>query len=69
MIDHQIEQEMILRDEVSDEAVEAAALVTVEGFQLFRILIASLVRAVQLRSYSIGTQKFGGVLGNRLRFI
>jgi len=32
MIDHQIEQEMILRDEVSDEAVEAAALVTVGGF-------------------------------------
>jgi hypothetical protein len=33
MIDRQINEEMILlRDEVSDEAVEAAALVTVGGF-------------------------------------
>jgi hypothetical protein len=32
MIDHQIELEMILRDEVSDEVVEAAALVIVGGF-------------------------------------
>jgi hypothetical protein len=31
MIDHQIEQEMILRDEVSDEALEAA-FVAVGGF-------------------------------------
>jgi hypothetical protein len=27
MIDHQIDEEMILRDEVSDEALEAAVLV------------------------------------------
>ena len=31
MIDHQIEQEMILRDEVSDPALEAAALIAVGG--------------------------------------
>ena len=43
-IDHQTDEEMILIDEVSDEAVEAAAFVALEGFQLFLILIASLVR-------------------------
>jgi hypothetical protein len=32
MIDHQIDEEMILRDEVSDEALEAAALVARGGF-------------------------------------
>ena len=32
LIDHQIDEEMILIDEISDEALEAAALVTVGGF-------------------------------------
>jgi len=32
IIDHQIDEEMILRKEVSDEAVEAAALVALGGF-------------------------------------
>jgi hypothetical protein len=32
MIDHQIDEEMMLRDEVSDEALEAAALVALGGF-------------------------------------
>jgi hypothetical protein len=31
MIDHQIDEEMILRHEVSDEALEAAALVALGG--------------------------------------
>ena len=31
MIDHQIDEEMILRQEVSDEALEAAALVALGG--------------------------------------
>ena len=31
MIDHQINEEMILLDEVSDEALEAAALVALGG--------------------------------------
>jgi hypothetical protein len=31
MIDHQIGEEMILIDEVSDEAVEAAAFIALEG--------------------------------------
>ena len=31
MIDHQIDEEMIFRDEVSDEALEAAALVALGG--------------------------------------
>jgi hypothetical protein len=31
MIDHQIDEEMILRDEVSDEALEAAAFVALGG--------------------------------------
>ena len=30
-IDHQIDEEMILRDEVSDEALEAAAFVALGG--------------------------------------
>ena len=32
MIDHQIEEEMIFIDEVSDEALEAAACATLGGF-------------------------------------
>jgi len=32
MIDHQTDEEMILRDEVSDEALEAAALAALGGF-------------------------------------
>jgi hypothetical protein len=32
MIDHQIDEEMILRDEVSDEAVECAAGIALGGF-------------------------------------
>jgi len=32
MIDHQIDEEMILRDEVSDEALEAAAFAALGGF-------------------------------------
>jgi hypothetical protein len=32
MIDHLIDEEMILIDEVSDEALEAAALVALGGF-------------------------------------
>jgi hypothetical protein len=32
MIDHQIDEELILIDEVSDEVVEAAALVALGGF-------------------------------------
>ena len=31
MIDHHIDEEMILRDEVSDDAMEAAAFVALEG--------------------------------------
>jgi len=31
MIDHQVDEEMILIDEVSDEALEAAALVALRG--------------------------------------
>ena len=31
MIDHQIDEEMILIDEVSDEAVEAAAFIALRG--------------------------------------
>jgi hypothetical protein len=32
MIDHQTDEEMILIDEVCDEAMEAAALVALRGF-------------------------------------
>src|SRR5215472_8459804 len=32
MIDYQIDEEMILSDEVSDEALEAAALIALGGF-------------------------------------
>ena len=37
MTDHQIDEEMILRDEVSDEAVEAAAFVALGGAPLIAI--------------------------------
>jgi hypothetical protein len=32
MIDYQVEEEMILRDQVSDEALEAAACAALGGF-------------------------------------
>ena len=38
MIDHQIDEEMIFRDEVSDEAVEAAGLVALGGFPTLSLL-------------------------------
>jgi hypothetical protein len=40
-----------------------------EGFQLFRILIASLVRAVRYETIPLEPKNSGCVLGNRLRFI
>ena len=53
IIDHRIDDGMILRDEVSDEAVEAAAFMRSEGFQLLCIvLIVSLVPSDPLQSYS-----------------
>jgi len=60
MIDHQINEEMIFRDEVSDEAVEAAAFVTLGGLPtLIILLIASLVlrcaakRVVRIENRSV----------------
>jgi hypothetical protein len=45
MIDQTDEE--VLRNEVSDEALEAAALAALGGFPTFRTLIASLVRAIR----------------------
>ena len=48
MIDHLIDEEMILIDEVSDKALEAAACVALGGLPLLCIvLIASLVRPIR----------------------
>jgi len=53
MIDHQIDEEMILLgDEVSDEVVEAAALVTVGGLPTLPHTYCFACPSDPLRSYS-----------------
>jgi hypothetical protein len=52
MIDHQNDEEMILIDEVSDEALEAAALVTVGGFPTLPHTYCYACPSGPLRSYS-----------------
>jgi hypothetical protein len=52
MIDYQIDEEMILRDEVSDEAVEAAAFVALGGFPTLPNTYCFACPSDPLRSYS-----------------
>jgi hypothetical protein len=52
MIDHQIDEEMILIDEVSDEAVEAAGLVALEGLPTLPNTYCFACPSGPLRSYS-----------------
>jgi hypothetical protein len=55
MNDHQIDEEMIFRDEVSDGAVEAAAFITLGGLPtiMYRTYCFACP-ADPLRSYSAG---------------
>jgi len=54
--DHQIDEEMILIDEVSDEALEAAAFVVLGGLPtLIIILNALVVRAIRCKPRSIAS--------------
>jgi hypothetical protein len=52
MIDHQIDEEMILIDEVSDEALEAAAFVSLGGFPTLPHTYCFACPSDPLRSYS-----------------
>src|SRR5262249_13422397 len=56
MIDHQIDEEMILRDEVSDKALEAAALVALGGLPTLPQTYCFGCPADPLRSYSAATR-------------
>ena len=52
--DHQIDEEMILIDEVSDEALEAAAFVALGGLPtLMYCTYCSVVRAIRCKPQSI----------------
>ena len=53
MMDHQIDEEMIHRDEVSDEAVEAAAFAAHGAFPT--LIYGTLVRAIRGEAYSAAT--------------
>jgi hypothetical protein len=52
MIDHQTDEEMILRDEVSDEALEAAAFVALEGLPTLPHTYCFACPSDPLESYS-----------------
>jgi hypothetical protein len=58
MIDHQIDQEMILIDEVSDEAVEAAAFIALGGLPtlMYRTYCFTCPSSDPLRNYSAATR-------------
>jgi len=56
MIDHQIDEEMILREEVSDEALEAAALVALGGLPTLPHTYCFACPSDPLRSYSAATR-------------
>ena len=51
-IDHQIAEEMILRDEVSDDAMEAAAFVALGGLPTLPHTYCFACPSDPLRSYS-----------------
>jgi hypothetical protein len=55
MIDPEIDEEMILIDEVSDEALEAAALVELGGFPTLPHTYCFACPADPLQSYSAAT--------------
>jgi hypothetical protein len=56
MIDHQIDEEMILIDEVSDDALEAAAFVSLGGFPtLFIWYLLLRLPGDPLQSYSVAS--------------
>jgi hypothetical protein len=54
MVDHQIDEEMILRDEASDEVVEAAGLAALGGLPTLPHTYCFACPADPLRSYSAG---------------
>jgi len=55
-IDHQIDEEMILREEVSDEALEAAALVAIGELPTLPHTYCFACPSDPLRSYSAATR-------------
>ena len=69
MIDHQIDEEMIFRDEVSDEAVEAAAFLALGGFPtlMYRTYCFTCPPSDPLRSYSAAARPGGSITMSRFR--
>jgi hypothetical protein len=64
MIDHQIDEEMIFRDEVSDEAVEAAAGIALGGLPTMMYhTYCFTCPSDPLRSYSASTSLDGFAMG------
>ena len=60
MINHQINEEMIFRDKVSDEAVEAAAFVALGGLPILMYATYSFACPAKLQIQSVASQQQEG---------
>jgi hypothetical protein len=66
MINHQINEEMIFRDKVSDEAVEAAAFVALGGLPILMYATYSLACPAKLQIQSVAKPAAGGKMNDKI---
>jgi hypothetical protein len=66
MIDHQINEEMIFRDKISDEAVEAAAFVAPGGLPIPIYATYSFACPAKLQTQSVAKPAAGGKMNDKI---
>ena len=67
MIDHQINEEMIFRDKISDEAVEAAAFVALGGLPIPIYATYSFACPAKLQTQSVAKPAAGGKMNDQIK--